>query len=69
MYAGEASEKGLSESRKWGVKTHIERLPEGEIGAEINRKSPFNWLEMYREEASAMERLAGDSPVEKAPKD
>lgn len=67
MYAGQASEKGLSESRKWGVKDHVERLPGGESGPQITPDSPFNWPAMYREEAAAIERLANDPPANQPP--
>ncbi|EAQ98342.1 S8 family peptidase [Congregibacter litoralis] len=49
-----ASEKGLSESRRWGVGAHLERLKEKP------RSGPIDWLEIYRTEQQRIEELATD---------
>ncbi|WOJ96548.1 S8 family peptidase [Congregibacter brevis] len=46
------SEKGLSESRRWGVGAHLQRLTE-EPSAE-----PTNWLEIYNAEQRRIKALA-----------
>lgn len=55
------SEKGLSKTRKWGVKAHIERQnpPLNATGPESN--PPFDWHKLYLEEKIAIENLAQDS--------
>ena len=65
MLSGELAEKGLSETRKWGIKEHIERLPDGHNNPTQTGDSPFDWVGMYQEEAAAIEALANDpSPME-----
>lgn len=63
MVATEPSAAGLSTTRKWGVKDHIERLdnPEPEVPAP---EYPFNWLERYLAEKAAIERLASEPDSE-----
>jgi len=58
MYLGEPSEKGLSNTRKWGVKEHIER--ENPLIIEENSPSstPFDWESAYRDEQFRIEELA-----------
>ena len=60
----EPSENGLSESRKWGVKDHIERegysVPFPNDLGEVK----FNWQELYLHEKSVMEGLSRDTPAE-----
>ncbi|MEH6519436.1 MAG: S8 family peptidase [Halioglobus sp.] len=60
MLSREIPEKGLSSSRKWGVKSHIER-PDYQwnaTGDEASSASPFDWKGIYLEEKAAMERLS-----------
>ncbi len=58
MYSGEPSEKGLSSSRKWGVKAHIERENPSPAEHDPDSNSPFDWSSAYREEKFRMEKLA-----------
>ncbi|GAB3281546.1 S8 family peptidase [Parahaliea aestuarii] len=53
MYSGEASEKGMSDNRRWGVKAHIERTNAAPI-----KVSPIDWQTLYQEERDAIQRLA-----------
>ena len=60
IYLGEPSEKGTSNSRKWGVKDHIERQTP-QIFEKIPPKAkPFDWKSVYIDERSRMEILARD---------
>jgi serine protease AprX len=61
MVSPHPSESGLSATRKWGVKAHIERDDQATVAAEPANQSSFNWLEMYLEEKSAIEKLAQQS--------
>ena len=58
MLSPDPSPDGRSESRKWGVKAHIERgnppLPE----QQLQQNTPFDWMRVYREEKSKIEDLA-----------
>lgn len=48
-------EKGMSKSRVWGVKAHVERLdPDTKIPAD----APFDWFELYDQERAQIERLS-----------
>ncbi|MEJ2531500.1 MAG: S8 family peptidase [Halioglobus sp.] len=53
------AEKGLSTTRKWGVKAHIERQ---DGPAEPPDNDPFNWPQIYLEEKARIEKLAQDRP-------
>lgn len=55
MLSPESPAKGASESRVWGVKAHIERLPETYIDPPGH---PFPWQEMYSAERKRIEELA-----------
>ena len=63
MVSSTPSEKGLSTSRKWGVKDHIER--EGASGGDTPPASeqPFDWEELYLEEKMAIEALSRGAPT------
>ena len=52
------SEKGHSESRKWGVKAHIERDPSPLEATPETTKLPFDWQQLYDEERARIEQLA-----------
>ena len=54
MLSTEPAEKGMSNSRKWGVKDHIER---SENPAVTPDTSPFNWLRLYLHEKTAIESI------------
>jgi hypothetical protein len=56
MVSTAPSEKGSSESRRWGVKAHIERDPAPPEGA----KTPFDWQQLYDEERARIEHLANN---------
>lgn len=60
----EPSENGLSESRKWGVKDHIER--EGYSAPDLNPSElgQFNWQELYLHERTIIEGLSRGTPAE-----
>jgi hypothetical protein len=46
------SEKGLSESRRWGIAPHLERLKEEPLD------SPIDWVGIYNKEQGQIEELA-----------
>jgi hypothetical protein len=61
------SEKGLSTSRKWGVKDHIERQRNqtSEPSARVQSgKAAFDWQELYLLEKSAIDALSREASVE-----
>lgn len=68
MLSSTPSEKGMSETRKWGVKEHIERLDMGPAIGESVDKSPIDWLTLYLQESEAIKKLSGDPPKESTPK-
>ncbi|MDX1736453.1 MAG: S8 family peptidase, partial [Halioglobus sp.] len=51
------SAKGMSDTRKWGVKDHIERLDKAAIDRYRKSDLPLNWLQLYLEEKTAIEKL------------
>ena len=58
MYRGEPTEKGLSSSRKWGVKAHIER-DNHDIGEDDpNQPPPFDWESAYQDEHFRIKELS-----------
>ncbi len=67
MVSATPSEKGLSTTRKWGVKDHIERQ-DSEINKPSARvqfgKAAFDWQELYLLERAAIDALSRDTPVE-----
>ena len=60
LVSTEPSAKGMSETRRWGVKAHIERLSAAQLESlkegDLNRE----WLEIYLDEKRRIERLAAD---------
>jgi hypothetical protein len=62
MVSSEPSEKGMSKTRKWGVKEHIERGENNSENIYSNEKSPFEWQEMYFQEKETIEKLAREAP-------
>ena len=58
MLSPDPTPDGRSESRKWGVKAHIERGNPPLSEQELQRKAPFDWMRVYREERSRIEDLA-----------
>ena len=60
MLSTEPPEKGLSTTRKWGVKDHIERSDyqwENQ-GDTANNNSPLDWETVYLQEKARIEQLA-----------
>jgi subtilisin family serine protease len=66
VFKGGESEKGLSSTRKWGVKEHIERDGYQWGAIPRHRESPFDWEAIYLREKQIMEQLAADG-VQAAP--
>jgi serine protease AprX len=67
MVSATSSEKGLSKTRKWGVKDHIERADAEPSDTTLFEKPPFNWQELYLLERTTIERLtrnAAESPFQ-----
>ncbi|KGE04765.1 S8 family peptidase [Pseudohaliea rubra] len=60
MVTPEPPEKGHSESRRWGIKAHIERPQHGmsEPGTPEDPQLPFDWHSLYLEEKARMEQLS-----------
>jgi len=52
------TEKGMSETRRWGVKAHIERLDPAAIAAPANIAA--GWLDAYIRERDLMQALSED---------
>ena len=61
LISSTVSEKGLSDTRRWGVKEHIERLQVGDRKQTSPAADAFEWETHYTEEKAAISRLAGDS--------
>lgn len=55
------SAKGMSDTRKWGVKDHIERLDEPGLQQPTAEDKALDWLEIYQLEKAAIEALAAPS--------
>lgn len=60
MLSSASSEKGMSKTRKWGVKEHIERLDTELPFEESARKSPIDWRTLYLQEREVIEKLSSD---------
>jgi len=58
MLSPQPSEKGLSLSRKWGVKAHIERADLPPPDPHHAREAPFDWYGIYQREKAVIEELA-----------
>ena len=65
MLSPEIPERGLSNSRRWGAKSHIEH-PDYLWGGEEDKKadSPFDWESVYLQEKARIESLADQPPGE-----
>lgn len=68
MIAVEPSAEGMSESRRWGVKDHIERLDNSRAGALGAPGTPFDWQALYAAERERIERLASQPPPTDQPR-
>ena len=58
MVSPEPSPDGQSNSRRWGVKAHIERDDPPLTEDELRQESAFDWNRLYQEEKSLIEELA-----------
>ncbi len=58
MLAPEPAAQGLSDTRKWGAKEHLERSQNPQANVPKDANSPIDWAEIYREEAIKMQTLA-----------
>jgi len=63
MVSDEASENGLSQNRKWGVKDHIEREVYSVPALNSSGVGQFNWQELYLHERTVIEGLSRDTPA------
>lgn len=61
MISTHESEKGLSTTRKWGVKAHIERGDMSLGNGTFSNPLPFNWQELYLIEKAAIEKLSQET--------
>ena len=57
MLSAEEPAKGASTTRVWGVKDHVERLPED---YRQPPEHPFDWHELYEMEKQKTENLTRD---------
>lgn len=62
MISSVPSENGLSQTRKWGVKDHIERLETEGKAADPSIELPFDWMQLYLQERTAIEKLSQEEP-------
>jgi len=57
------AEKGYSDTRKWGVKAHIERQPPLPAAArDGDSPPPFDWMGVYLRERETIEQLSNPEP-------
>jgi serine protease AprX len=56
------SEAGMSKTRKWGVKDHIERLDLARPSGVQTEKTDIDWLTLYLEERAIIENLSRQIP-------
>ncbi|MEP5567062.1 MAG: S8 family peptidase [Halioglobus sp.] len=59
MLSAQPPAKGLSDTRVWGVKNHVERLAPNYVPA---NNHPFAWEEMYDRERQKIENLSKQTP-------
>ena len=57
MVSPKPSEQGLSKTRKWGVKDHIERPDLATTAVESTESPPFDWPQIYMQEKATIENL------------
>lgn len=63
MVSPEPAVNGLSTTRRWGAKAHIERQqPPPGLAARQENPGPFDWMQVYIREREAIEKLAHESP-------
>ena len=56
MLSPETPAEGMSESRKWGVKDHLER--EAYTPPDLPEAAPFDWEGLYERERAKIEVLS-----------
>jgi len=61
MLSAQPPAEGMSHTRKWGVKDHIERLPT-HASQTADTPPSFDWLQLYLDEKAAIERLQSEPP-------
>ncbi|MCB1701355.1 MAG: S8 family peptidase [Halioglobus sp.] len=63
MVSPEPAAKGMSKTRKWGVKAHIERQNPPPANTTSPLKAPpFDWMQLYLEERNKIESLSRQDP-------
>ena len=62
MVSSTPSKKGMSKTRKWGVKDHIERLELELSAGDPSNKLQAEWIALYLQEREAIERLSRPRP-------
>jgi len=62
LVATQSSAKGMSNTRKWGVKDHVERMDGKLKEATPLDELPFDWRGLYLLEKATIERLARGAP-------
>ena len=63
MLSPEPAAKGLSKTRKWGVKAHIERNDPLPPGSSVpDGTLPSGWMQLYLEERETIEQLTSQGP-------
>ncbi len=61
------SNKGMSKTRKWGVKDHIER-PNSKFSDKSSPSTPpIDWMALYLQERDVIENLSRPTPCQSAP--
>lgn len=65
--SSEPSEKGLSSTRRWGVKEHVERRSAASAGSVRFDELPFDWQSLYRQEKAIIDILAREALPASAP--
>ncbi|MEZ5566849.1 MAG: S8 family peptidase [Halioglobus sp.] len=58
IIASEPSEKGMSATRKWGAKDHIERMAKEGLDPSAGKNGLFDWQALYLMEKSRIEALS-----------
>ncbi len=62
MLSSKPSEEGMSKTRKWGVKDHIERLDMASPSRLQTEEADIDWLTRYLEERAIIENLSRQTP-------
>jgi hypothetical protein len=62
MLSSTPSEKGMSKTRKWGVKDHIERLEKEPAVHAESSQIELDWLALYLQERAIIHKLSRQPP-------